>query len=145
MVDQDIKLTVDMLVFAKKDNTWHVILVKRGNHPYKGQWCFPGGFVEDKELLAKAAGRELEEETGIQVSGFKQLRVFDEVNRDPRFRTVSVVHYAIIDAAGYEVKGGDDAAEAKWWKIDDIDRDNLAFDHKQELAYALEHLKDELV
>jgi hypothetical protein len=45
----------------------------------------------------------------------------------------------------YKVDGGNYAAEAKWWKIDDIDRDNLAFDHKQELAYALEHLKNQLV
>ena len=43
-----------------------VLLVKRGNEPYRGQWCFPSGFAESGESIAEAALRELEEETGVK-------------------------------------------------------------------------------
>jgi len=43
-----------------------ILLVKRGNKPYKGKWCLPTGFAEFDESIEAAALRELEEETGVQ-------------------------------------------------------------------------------
>ena len=138
MIDQHILLTVDALVFTKGTDGWQLLLVRRKNEPNKGMWAFPGGFVEDEEELEAAAIRELHEETGLLLSSMTQLHTFGKVGRDPRGRTVSVVHYAFTNEA-HKVEGADDAAEAAWINIKDITA--LAFDHMEILDFALDVLK----
>ena len=58
-------VTADAVLFAEKDGQTYVLLIQRGNEPYKGCWAFPGGFLEMDETVARCAERELEEETGI--------------------------------------------------------------------------------
>ena len=139
---QNIRLTTDSLVFSKSDGHLQLLLIERGNEPYKGLNAFPGGFVEDDEDLEAAATRELHEETGLLLPAMRQLHTFGRPGRDPRCRTVSVVYYAILDANAHDVKGGDDAAKAGWVNVKDITA--LAFDHKEVLDFALQQLKGEL-
>ena len=141
-VPQNIKLAADALVFSKAGGHLQLLLIERGNDPFKGLWAFPGGYVENDEDLEPAAIRELHEETGMQLAAMKQLCAVGTPGRDPRGRSVSVIYYAIVDASTHNVKGGDDAAAAKWVNVKDIT--TLAFDHKAILDYALQQLKDEL-
>lgn len=144
MIKQKIYVGTDALVFSKTSGELQILLIKRGNEPYKGRWAFPGGFLEDDEEIEAGVVRELEEETGMKLPTMTQLRAFGGVDRDPRFRCISVAHYAIVDAKQHPVEGGDDAAEAHWVNVKDIDKDNLAFDHNEILTYALERLAGEL-
>jgi 8-oxo-dGTP diphosphatase len=134
-------LAVDAVVFARVGfgDPWMVLLIKRGKEPYEGHWAFPGGYFDmDDESTEWAAARELREETGVQVFAGKmqQLRVFSSKNRDPRERVISVAHVAFLDELP-EVKGADDAAEAKWFPIDEAPTILMAFDHKRIFAKAL--------
>jgi 8-oxo-dGTP diphosphatase len=81
-----------------------------------------------EETLQTACLRELEEETGLRLPAMEQFRVFDAPDRDPRHRTISVVFYALIPEAE-TARGGDDAAEARWFPVSDLPR--LAFDHRE--------------
>lgn len=117
-------LTTDALILKK--NTAEILLIQRGIDPYKGKWALPGGFVEMDELLEDACKRELMEETGLELAKLEQFKVFDKVDRDPRGRTISVVFYGFVEKDA-KVKGGDDAVEAAWFKLDDLPE--LAFDH----------------
>lgn len=104
-----------------------LLLVRRGNEPYKGHWALPGGFLEMDETLEACARRELKEETGLEVAlRFEELRSFSSVDRDPRGRTVTVAFLAVVPIA--EVKGADDAAEARWFPLEELPP--LAFDHE---------------
>lgn len=142
MPQQKIFVAADAMVFDKTGEHLKILLIKRRNDPFKGMWAFPGGFVEDDEELEDAAIRELEEETGVKLQAMKQLHAFGKVGRDPRFRTISVTHYAFVDSNDHPAKGGDDAAEAKWVNVKDITE--LAFDHVEILDYALQELVEEL-
>ena len=142
MIDQHIYLAADALVFSKGGEHLQLLLVKRKNDPDKGHWAFPGGFIEDDEELEAGAIRELQEETGLKLSAMRQFHTYGKVGRDSRFRTVSVVYYAFVNAADHPVQGADDAAEASWINVKDIK--NLAFDHNMILADALQALADEL-
>ncbi|MFW6245916.1 MAG: NUDIX domain-containing protein [Tangfeifania sp.] len=121
-------LTVDSIVFTKDRNTTCVLLIQRGQEPFKNKWALPGGFVNIDELLKTACRRELEEETGLKVEQMEQFKAFDAIDRDPRHRTISVV-FSVELPEKQEVKGGDDAAHAKWFQLSELPE--LAFDHQQ--------------
>jgi 8-oxo-dGTP diphosphatase len=124
-------LTVDALVYVEENGTFSVLLIQRGIEPFKGKWALPGGFVNMEELLEAACKRELEEETGLKVDKMTQFKTFDAINRDPRHRTISVVFSAQLPEKA-EVKGNDDAANAKWFSINDLPE--MAFDHREILG-----------
>jgi len=114
-------LAVDGVVF--KDNT--VLLVKRKNDPFKGFWALPGGFVEYGEKVEDSVVREVSEETGLETRVNRLVGVYSDPSRDPRGHIVSVVF--LLNIVGGVLKSGDDAAEARFFKVDDLPR--LSFDH----------------
>ncbi|MCF8234877.1 MAG: NUDIX hydrolase [Bacteroidales bacterium] len=127
-------VTVDAVVFRKTVESWNVLLIRRGNPPFEGQWALPGGFLEMDEELEDAALRELEEETGLKANGLVQLHAFGKIGRDPRGRTIGVTYLGFAGDEGEQVKGGDDAAMARWFPIDELPA--LAFDHQDVISLA---------
>ncbi|MFB6076468.1 MAG: NUDIX domain-containing protein [Candidatus Aenigmatarchaeota archaeon] len=117
------KPTVDILV----EENGKIILVKRGNEPFKGKLAIPGGFVEFGETVENAAKREMKEETNLFVKLKSLFGVYSDPDRDPRDHTISTVFVAEIVEG--EIKGGSDAKEAMWVDLDDIIEENMAFDH----------------
>jgi 8-oxo-dGTP diphosphatase len=130
-------VTADCVIFGYDDNNIKVLLIQRGNEPYKGHWAFPGGFMNIDETAEQCALRELEEETGLKDVKVEQFYTFTDVNRDPRERVISIAYYGIIQLSN--VKGSDDADDAQWFSLDEIP--NLAFDHDLVLSKALEKIK----
>jgi 8-oxo-dGTP diphosphatase len=114
--------------------------VQRGIEPYKGKWAFPGGFLKMDETAEEGALRELKEETDLTVHYIEQFYTFSEPHRDPRERIISIAYYAIVKLQ--DVKGGDDAANARWFAVDEIPP--LAFDHDHILRKALERLRESI-
>ncbi len=94
-----------------------VLLVRRGTAPRLGEWSLPGGRVEYGETVANAALRELREETGVEAEIIDLLAVIDglfpEIGR----------HYVLIDYLARwlsgEPRGGDDAADARFFPIEE--------------------------
>jgi len=118
-------VTADCIVITKEAEP-KVLLIERGDEPFKGCWAFPGGFMNMDETTEKCAIRELEEETGLRVPKVHQIGAYSKVDRDPRGRTVTVAYLAIVDSP-MSVCGQDDAAKAEWWSLSCLP--NLAFDH----------------
>ena len=92
-------VTADNIVFAIRDGKAVLLLIRRGNHPYIGQWAFPGGFVNMDESTEDAAARELKEETGIEARG-EQLYTVSTPGRDPRTSIVTVCYLSVLPAPG---------------------------------------------
>ena len=124
-------LTADCMVTRGND----VLLVRRGNEPFRGCWALPGGFMEMDETIEHCAVRELQEETGLQVveSDLRLIGVYSTPGRDPRGRTVTAAYLLRLESG--EPKAGDDAAEVRWWPLADLPP--LAFDHAQIINDAL--------
>ncbi|PKL49319.1 MAG: NUDIX hydrolase [Planctomycetes bacterium HGW-Planctomycetes-1] len=131
-------VTVDAAVFDVSGDKARILLIKRGNEPFKGQWAFPGGFVEMDEELEDAAARELAEEAGLTGVKLEQLYTFGKCGRDPRGRNITVVFIGITKNS--KIKSGDDAAEAQWFEIDKLPQ--MAFDHDNVAAAAIKKLNE---
>ena len=118
-------VTADAVLFAEKDGQIYVLLIQRGNDPYKGYWAFPGGFLNMDETVAHCAERELEEETGIVLTGMQLVGIYSDVERDPRGRVITAAYTAMTTMP--EANAADDAAAAQWWPLNNLPE--LAFDH----------------
>lgn len=103
-----------------------ILLIKRGNDPYKGYWALPGGYLEYDERTEEACCREFEEETGVKVEIEKLVGVFSAPKRHPL--QVVTAAYSLHYISG-EAHAADDALDAKWFDLDALPE--LAFDHKE--------------
>lgn len=133
-------LTVDAVVFGVGDSDLEVLLVRRGEPPFRGMWALPGGFVHEQEPVETACRRELLEETGLDGLYLEQLRTFSSPGRDPRGWTVTVAHVALVRSREHAAVAGTDAEAARWVPLGRAR--NLAFDHDEILAAARAHLRD---
>lgn len=133
-------VTTDCVIFGFDSEGLSVLLIERGIEPFKGCWAFPGGFMQMDEDADTCACRELQEETGLGDVHVEQFGTFTDVNRDPRGRVVTIAYYALVRKS--EVKGADDAAQAKWFPIGNIQP--LAFDHDRILRVALKALREKI-
>lgn len=121
-------VTVDLLIFGPEG----LVLVERGNEPFKGCWAMPGGFVDDGETTEQAAVREALEETGLTVKLLNIEKVLSKPGRDPRGQTISIVYSA--KPVGGALKGADDASDARWFRKAP---EKIAFDHREVIEWYL--------
>ncbi len=135
-------VTVDLVIFTIAEDDLKVLLIRRGQEPFKGRWALPGGFVEIDESLERAAARELKEEVGVTNVYLEQLFTFGEPKRDPRGRVISVSYFALVDAERQRLVASSDAAEAQWRSV--FDAPKLAFDHARILDTAVWRLRNKI-
>lgn len=160
-------VTADIIIFTMdEDAELNVLLIKRKNFPFKDHWAIAGGFINaGKESIDETASRELYEETGIKVSNgidLRQLMTVGTPDRDPRTHVISVVYTALVPKGLLTIKAGDDAKEAKLFKIRkgydengnmsyqlvgdkcSLTLKNLAFDHAYLLTEAIKRIQNRL-
>jgi hypothetical protein len=85
--------------------------------------------VREHESVEQAAAREPEEETQVHGVTPQLLGVYSTPRRDPRGWVVSVAFSALVESSRLVRAGGSDAAEARWWRVEEAERLDLAFDH----------------
>lgn len=163
-------LTVDLNIFTIRDGVLCVLLIERGDHPYRGFWALPGGHVQHSvENAETAAIRKLGEETGLDWAGLgaghlEQVRTYSDPDRDPRVKSglhVASIGYVALAPDLPDPRAGTDASTARYWPVADLDlaaqarhwQDRtaytghapaLAYDHAQILSDSLERVRSKL-
>ena len=123
-------LTADIAIFAirpevETDRNYRrdpaldlsLLLIRRGQFPYKNCWALPGGFVRPDETINETAFRELKEETALSHAFLQPFGMFSEPGRDPRGWIVSQGFLALVDSRDYQLRAGTDAWDAQWFRI----------------------------
>lgn len=152
-----VAVTVDVVALTVRGDRLEVLLVRRGEEPFRGCWALPGGFVRDGEDLAAAAARGLAEEAGVDglAAHLEQLATYGAPGRDPRGRVVSVAYLAFAPAWQRHIRGPRpggrpeaDAVDARWFPVADLEPPRadrrLAFDHGGILADGIERARAKL-
>jgi len=151
-------VTVDVVLLAPLQDHLHTLLIRRPEHPFKGLWSLPGGFVRMDESLDEAAARVLLTKTGLKKVFLEQLFTFGSPQRDPRTRIISVAYYALVDPNRFEdiTVPGEDALLARiipskasqHFSVTLKGSDNkpleLAFDHAEILATTLQRIRGKI-
>lgn len=145
-------VAVDLVVLTVDDCDLKLLTVQRNEHPFKGRWALPGGFVRvgpsrvaQGEGVDEAARRELHEETGLPEGAIylAQLHTFGAPGRDPRMRVISVAYYALVrPTLAPLVRPGGDVHKVRWQSLSDPT--DLAFDHDAIVACALARVREEI-
>jgi 8-oxo-dGTP diphosphatase len=133
-------VTTDCVVFSYSGESLNVLLIKRGNEPFKNKWALPGGFMQMDETADECAKRELHEETAVRIDHLEQLYTFTSIDRDPRERTISIAYFTVVKAGEHNASAGDDAANTEWFSIDNLPP--LAFDHEKIISLAVKRLRE---
>jgi 8-oxo-dGTP diphosphatase len=126
-------VAADIILLRWNQNRWEILLIRRGENPFKGKEALPGGHGEPGESLEETADRELEEEAHPRRNGqpvdirLEQFRTFSKPGRDPRGWYVTTVFWGIVPE-DVEVTADSDADKADWFPLND-DLPPLAFDH----------------
>lgn len=115
-------------------NKLSILLIERGEHPFKGMWALPGGFVRMDETVEEAALREIVEETNVKPAALVYTGVFSTIDRDPRGRIISNAFTCIFSQEPKAI-AGTDARNAKWFDI--------SLQEHQKGRYVLELTSDE--
>src|SRR5918994_7046895 len=139
-------VTVDVVVLTMSEGVLQLLLVRRGEAPFKGMWAIPGGFKRPTETLDQAAKRELDEETGVDTANLlTQFGAYGDPGRDPRMNVVTVAYLAVVRDVG-AVLSGTDAAAAALIPVSDVlnEKLELAFDHLRIVHDAVERVRVEL-
>ncbi len=133
-------LTIDGVIFQVMDGELNILLIKRRNQPFQGQYALPGGYNAQGDTTTEALQTILKKKAGIDtdVMGLvEQLYTFDSVARDPRGHAVSVV---------YMVLGRDVVPEPSTTTESPIfmpvkNLPELAYDHATIIRYGRERLQ----
>ena len=119
-------VTTDAVVTHKSS----ILMIRRKNHPGKGLWALPGGFLGAKEWVRDSIIRELREETRIAVANedllriMQPVRVFDNPGRSLRGRVITHAARFNLDHLGLtkrpKVRADDDAEAVRWFSFGEI-------------------------
>jgi 8-oxo-dGTP diphosphatase len=152
-------VTVDVALLTADRGALKAMLIQRPEHPFRGHWSLPGGFVRLDESLDEAATRVMAAKAGAENVFLEQLYTFGEPNRDPRTRVITVAYYALIDRQqlAREWQGTDDVQLAVLrvpWKgerggpVEALNEQGqllpLAFDHSEILGLVVKRLRGKL-
>ncbi len=141
---KNIGIHVIIALFTVEKGVTKVLLVRRTNEPFKGEWSLPSGAMYNNELIKDGALRELKEKTGIELDDLTPFRTFDSLDRSPLMRMIGIGYMGIIDSKRVEIlKETNKTSNADWFSLDTIPK--LAYDHNNILIHAIEKLKERII
>ncbi|MGC9343605.1 MAG: NUDIX hydrolase [Bacteroidales bacterium] len=131
-------VATDVIIFGFDTEKLRLLLIKRNFEPEKGKWSLMGGFLKKDEDLDHAAGRVLNDLTGMEGIYLEQLAAYGDINRDSAGRVISISYYALINSDKFDDSYSSEF-RAKWFSIDEVPE--LIFDHNIMVEKALKRLR----
>lgn len=135
-------ISVDNVIFGFDNADLKVLLIRRGEEPFNGEWALPGDLVYLEEPLDEAANRILTDLTDLKDVYLEQVKTFGAVDRHPKGRVITVAYFSLININQVTPKPASFANELGWQSVDQIEY--LAFDHFKIMRTCLERLQQNL-
>ncbi|MBT8232432.1 MAG: NUDIX domain-containing protein, partial [Bacteroidia bacterium] len=131
--------SVDNVIFGFEGQNLKVLLIRRKDEPFAGQWALPGDIVQPDRDLDEGALHVLNQLTGIENVYLEQVHTFGKVDRHPRGRVITVAYYSLIKISDVTIRAASFADKVEWKEIRKIE--SLAFDHFEIMHACLKRLR----
>ncbi len=92
-------VAVDCVALGLWEGRLALLLTRRDQPPFAGDWALPGGFVGIAESPEAAAERVLRDKAGLVGVAAEQVHCFGAVDRDPRMRIITIAYRVLLDPA----------------------------------------------
>jgi 8-oxo-dGTP diphosphatase len=140
------RIRVDVVIFTLRESQLQVLLVQNkldDGHALAHAWKLPGKELEADKALESSACQAVEEWVGVRETYLEQLYTYGDLDRDPGWRVISVVYYALIpiDTSSKPLAQNPEV-KADWFDVNQLP--NLALDHEAILEYGLRRLRYKL-
>jgi len=136
-------IAIDLVVFGYHEARLFVLLLNRKEEPFKDCWTLPGAFLQMDESFQDTCSRILKTKLGMANLYLEQLYSFDDLQRDPRGRVISVTYYALVNPSKFDISAGKMANDVKWQEVNKMPK--LGFDHTALFKKALQRLKSKIL
>jgi 8-oxo-dGTP diphosphatase len=113
-----------------------ILLTKRSVDPFKGQWCLPGGHIDENEKALDAAIREAKEETDLDFEA-EFFTYVDEIIPELSWHAVVIV-FTGKGAGELDAQDGE-VADIAWFSLEKARSISLAFKHNKILDEYVTH------
>ncbi len=137
-------LSIDCVVFGFDGEDLNILLIERNEMPYKSHWALPGDLLDPKEDLDNSVNQILKKLTGLDNLFFEQVETFGDINRHPLGRVITTGYFTLVNINHYEINPSSFASKAKWWKIEEAQELELAFDHNLILNKCFKKLQNSI-
>ncbi|HEV9038103.1 MAG TPA: NUDIX domain-containing protein, partial [Puia sp.] len=136
-------VAIDLVVFGYADGELSVLLLNRKEAPFEGGWTLPGAFLQMEERFSDTCSRILQTKLGMDRLYLEQLYSFDEPERDPRGRVISVAYYALVNPSKLRIAAGRMANDVQWMNVGKMPA--LGFDHRNIFKTAMQRLRSKIL
>lgn len=147
-------VAVDALILTVRSGRLHILLSRRVNPPYAGQWALPGRLVGQDESAETAVRLLLEEMFPVRDAYKEQLYTFSDVSRDPRGRVISAAYLVLLPRERAEERMKEETSccffavypEGNGLRLEDgggtvLTDGDLAFDHARMIRTGIHRLR----
>tara|TARA_B100001057_G_scaffold15465_1_gene14690 strand:+ start:26 stop:712 length:687 start_codon:yes stop_codon:yes gene_type:complete len=150
-------ISVDCVVFGFDGQNLNVLLIEQKDVGQSRKFALPGDHLEEDENLDTAAQRVLWELTSLSGLYLRQSGAFGDPDRvknikdypwlqsnrsNPEARVITIAYYALVKMSEFNPSASSFAERVLWQEVQDIPE--LAFDHSQIVATALNKLRNDI-
>lgn len=131
-------------IFTVEKNALKVLLIKRSNEPFKDMWALVSGAIYNNETFEAGTAREIEEKTGLQNIKTKKFEVYSSLERSKTMRMIAIANVCMINIEEVSLATTTRTTQAiHWFDVKELPKE-LAFDHMEIFADALNYLKEQI-
>jgi len=129
------KLTVGCAAAVFDKSKQKILLIRREDNT---GWAVPGGYMESGESVTEGCEREVFEETGLHVKVQRLIGVYSNPNMLVEYpdgnRWQIVILYFLAETIGGELQAGDDALDAGYFSLEEIEHMKVRALDRQRIA-----------
>ena len=139
--------SIDPVIFTIKEQSLHVLMVKRKSYPFKDAWALPGGRIDkgESKTIEDAVRLKLLAKTRLDHAYFEQVMTDGGKEMDPRGWSITTVYFALVRYEDVVLEENQTRELVAWQPVEALNSlSSIAFWHHKLINASLERLRNKI-